>query len=78
MIKLNEQTQSNQIISDDLALAAYLKMKGYRLTEFHHNKSKIYFTFDLDDADVRQLKTDFVNSDFLVFYNELRNLKKIM
>jgi len=78
MIKLNEQKESNQLTSDDLALAAYLKMKGYRLSEFHQNKSKIYFTFDLGDADVRQIKTDFVNSDFLVFYNELRNLKKIM
>ncbi len=78
MIKLNEQKKSNQLTSDDLALAAYLKMKGFRLSEFHHNKSKIYFTFDLGDADVHQLKTDFVNSDFLVFYNELRNLKKIM
>ena len=78
MIKLNEQAKSNQITSDDLALAAYLKMKGYPLIEFHQNKSKIFFTFDLGDVDLKQIKTEFVNSEFLTFYNELRNLKKIM
>ena len=78
MIKLNEQTNTNQITSDDLALAAYLKMKGYRLIQFNQNKSKIFFTFDLGDTDLHQIKTDFVNSEFLTFYNELRNLKKIM
>ena len=78
MIRLSEKDKSNHITSDDLALAAFLKMKGYRLIEFNQNKSKILFTFDLGETDLHQIKTDFVNSEFLTFYNELRNLKKIM
>jgi meiotically up-regulated gene 157 (Mug157) protein len=66
----------NQITTDDLAFSAYLKMKGHHLIKLDQKKSKTIFTFDVD-GNGDQLKVEFLNSPFLQFYNELRNLKKM-
>ena len=52
-------------------------MRGHRLIKLDQKKSKTYFTFELN-RDVDQLKVEFINSEFVNFYNELRNLKKII
>jgi len=77
MNKDSHQKTDHQINTDDLAFSAYLKMKGFRLIKCDRKKSKTLFTFDLDGRG-DQLKVKFINSPFLQFYNELRNLKKML
>ena len=76
MNKDSHQLTDHHITTDDLAFSAYLKMKGFRLIKLDQKKSKTIFTFDVD-GNGNQLKVEFVNSPFLQFYNELRNLKKM-
>ena len=64
--------------SDDLAFSAFLKMKGYQLIKCNQNKSKSEFTFEIGEKDAQELKMSFINSEFLSYYNELRNLKKLI
>lgn len=73
----HNQIRSNQITTDDLAFSAYLKLKGHRLIKLEQGKSKAYFTFNVEGV-VDQLKVEFINSEFAQFYNELRNLKKMV
>lgn len=73
----SDKITNNQITTDDLAFSAYLKMKGYPLIKSDQKKSKSIFTFEVD-ADIDQLKVEFINSEFVQFYNELRNLKKMI
>lgn len=70
--------RNGHLKTDDLAFSAYLKMKGHCLIKSDRHKSKSIFTFDVADEDARRLKIEFVNSDFSAFYNELRNLKKLI
>ena len=72
----SDKITNNQITTDDLAFSAYLKMKGYHLIKSDQKKSKSTFTFDVK-GDIEELKVEFINSEFLSFYNELRNLKKL-
>ena len=72
------QKPNNHITTDDLAFSAYLKMKGHHLIKSDQRKSKIFFVFEVETLDVNQMKVEFVNSEFLSFYNELRNLKKLI
>jgi hypothetical protein len=71
------QMSTHHITTDDLAFSAYLKMKGHRLITCDQRRSKTLFTFDLN-ANGDQLKVEFINSEFVRFYNELRNLKKMV
>jgi hypothetical protein len=73
----SDKITNNQITTDDLAFSAYLKMKGYHLIKSDQKRSKSIFTFEVD-GDIDQLKVEFINSDFVRFYNELRNLKKMI
>jgi hypothetical protein len=76
-------TQSNPIEShlietDDLAFSAYLRTKGYRLVKMDSLRSKIFFFFELPEKTVSEEKIAFIHSDSLKFYNEIRNLKKLL
>ncbi len=73
----SHQIKNNHIITDDLAFSAYLKTSGHRLMKSDQRKSKTYFIFEVEE-NVDQLKVDFINSEFVRFYNELRNLKKMV
>ena len=77
MTSAPNHTSAHHITTDDLAFSAYLKMKGHPLIKCDQNKSKILFTFDVD-GNSQQLKVEFINSPFLQYYNELRNLKKMI
>ena len=76
-VKLNE-IKNNHIITDDLVFSAYLKMKGYHLIKSDRKKSKSIFIFENGNKGANSLKMKFINSEFLRFYNELRNLKKLI
>ena len=74
----SDEIKNHHITTDDLAFSAYLKVKGYHLIRSNQKKSKSTFIFDIGTADPNPLKVEFVNSEFLSFYNELRNLKKLI
>jgi hypothetical protein len=74
----SEEITENRIVTDDLALSAYLKMKGYHLIRSDQKKSKSIFVFAIGAENANSLKVEFINSEFLSFYNELRNLKKLI
>ena len=78
MNKKSNEINNNNITTDDLAFSAYLKMKGYHLIKSDQLKSKRIFTFETENEDANLLKLEFINSEFLSFYNELRNLKKLI
>lgn len=71
------ETSENQITTDDLAFSAFLRLRGYPLIKLDRNGSKSIFIFQIDEDQDESLKMEFVNSAFLSFYNELRNLKKL-
>lgn len=77
-MKEEPNIRNNHLTTDDLAFSAYLRMKGYRLIKSNPTKSKSIFTFEIGDEDPEVLKVQFINSEFLVFYNEIRNLKKLI
>ena len=78
MDKTTDQIKQNQITTDDLAFSAYLRLHGYRLIKSQNNKIKKSFVFDIGSDEIAKLKLDFINSKFLIYYNELRNLKKLL
>jgi hypothetical protein len=78
MDKTSNQTNQNNITTDDLAFSAFLRLKGYQLITSNNNNTKKTFVFDIGSAECAQLKMDFINSKFLTYYNELRNLKKLL
>ena len=69
---------NNHITTDDLAFSAYLKMRGYPLIRSNSIRSKKSFVFNLEKNKAEELKLEFINSEFLNFYNELRNMKKML
>ena len=73
----SDEINKNRITTDDLAFSAYLKIKGHHLIKSDQKKSKNTFIFDIGTGDANSLKVEFINSEFLSFYNELRNLKKL-
>ncbi len=77
MTDKSHQITKHHITTDDLAFSAYLKMKGHQLIKRDQKKSKTLFTFNVD-GNSEQLKVEFINSPFLQYYNELRNLKKMI
>ena len=74
----SNQIESHLIQTDDLAFSAYLRMKGYRLIKMESLRSKIYFFFELPKKTFSEEKIAFIHSDSLKFYNEIRNLKKLL
>ena len=68
--------------TEDLALAAFLKVKGYELLRAEKvnpgdKRSKRIFIFKVPNGEIDGLRLNFVNSDFLKFYNEILSLKKL-
>ena len=68
--------------TEDLAFAAFLKVKGYELLRAEKvnpgdKRSKRIFIFKVPNGEIEELRLNFVNSDFLKFYNEIISLKKL-
>jgi hypothetical protein len=78
MDKTTNQIKENHITTDDLAFSAFLRLQGYHLIKSNNNRIKKSFVFDIGSADIPKLKLDFINSKYLNYYNELRNLKKLL
>ena len=78
MPKISNQPKNNQIITDDLAFSAYLKLQGYNLIKSNGSINKKSFVFDIRDQNAHDLKMEFINSECLNYYNQLRNMKKLL
>lgn len=75
----NKSNASNPITqTDDLALSAYLRLKGYTLVKSEKVRSKRHFFFNIREDQAAEEKVAFIQSDMLRFYNEVRNLKKLI
>lgn len=68
----------NRITTDDISFSAWLRMRGYPLININHSAKKSIFQFALNGKDADTLKMEFINSEFITYYNELRNLKKLI
>ena len=74
--------EHNEYRTEDLAFAAFLRLKGFQLnrvkrTQPNRADSKRAFYFELPETQLQDLKLEFVNSDVLRFYNEILGLKKL-
>ena len=66
-------------LTHDIALAAFLMMKGLSLKDAYVNPSGVYvFEFDNPDQNARSLAIEFLNSECSNFDNQMRNLRKIL
>ena len=75
-------SEQNKYRTEDLALAAFLRVKGYQLNRVEKlnptkQNSKRAFYLDVPQERLQELKLEFVNSDILRFYNEILSLKKV-
>ncbi len=66
-----------QYITSDIALAAYLKLKGLKLIECSRG-DKFNFVFEDDDEQAGVLSLEFINSEIRKYDDEMRSLKKII
>ena len=68
--------------TEDLAFAAFLKVKGYELLRAEKvnpadRRSKRIFFFKVPAGEIEEIQLNFVKSDFLKFYHEIISLKKL-
>jgi hypothetical protein len=68
----------HHITTDDISFSAWLKMRGYPLIKIDQQSRKSLFEFNLNGENAGSLKMEFINSEFISYYNELRNLKKLI
>jgi hypothetical protein len=61
----------------DLALAAYLRMKGFKLCDIRKVDGEFAFQFE-DTAEIYKASLEYVNSDFARFEAAMRGLKKLI
>ncbi len=66
-------------ITSDLPIAAWLKIKGFKLINAER-KHTGQFSFEFDDPndEAHKVAIDFVNSQCAKFDAEIRNLKKLL
>ena len=74
--------EPNKYKTDDLAFAAFLRVKGFQLSRVekiqpNRTNSKRAFYFEVSNEQLQALKLEFVNSDVLRFYNHILGLKKL-
>lgn len=69
--------KTNVFVTSDIALAAYLKLKGLVLTECEKG-TKFKFVFDDPNFYAEELAINFANSEIRKYDDEVRSLKKII
>lgn len=70
-------TKKNTYTTSDIALAAYLKLKGLVLIECSRG-DKFNFVFEDPESLAESLAMAFVNSEIRKYDDEIRSLKKII
>jgi hypothetical protein len=65
--------------TSDLSIAAYLMMKGLKLVDAKKAQSgQFQFEFEDPSGEAVRYAIEFTGSDFAVYDNHVRNLKKIL
>lgn len=65
--------------TSDLSIAAYLMMKGMKLSNaFRASNGQFMFEFDDPNSEGSKFAIEFTNSESAVYDNHVRNLKKIL
>ena len=65
--------------TSDLSIAAYLMMRGMRLTNaFRGSNGQFMFEVDDPNSEGQKFAIEFTNSESAVYDNHVRNLKKIL
>lgn len=65
--------------TSDLAIAAYLMLKGFNLLDAgRHPSGKFKFVFEDPDDNARIKAVEFLSSDCCKFDTHIKNLKKIL
>lgn len=71
--------EAKEFATSDLALSAYLKMKGIELLRVDRSDpNRAVFYFDDMAETIEGLVFEFVNSDFRKYDAEIRALKKLI
>ena len=70
-------TAVNAYSTSDIALAAYLKLRGLILIECDRG-DKFNFVFDDPEGIAESLALEFANSDMRRYDDEMRSLKKVI
>lgn len=70
-------TTINKYTTSDIALAAYLKLKGLKLINCTR-ADKFVFEFEDPEELAEDMAIEFVNSECRKFDDEMRSLKKII
>ena len=67
-----------EFTTSDIALAAYLKLRGLNLVECGRRDNKFLFVFEDPEDKAGKLSLEFVNSETRRFDDEMRSLKKVI
>jgi len=66
-------------ITSDIAIAAYLMLRGLRLlTASREVSGKFKFEFEDSKKEAQSLAVEYISSEFCVFDTHLKNLKKLL
>ncbi len=66
-------------ITNYLATAAFLLVKGCELNNLYINSKKVYvFEFNGDEEKIRKIAIKYINSECAVFDSQIKNLKKML
>ena len=69
--------QVDELVINDMTLAAYLKMRGCRLLDAKKLGRSFKFTFERP-SNLKQLKIDLTNSEITRFDDAIRALKRLL
>jgi hypothetical protein len=72
------QMDAGHISADGLAFSAYVRMGPNRLTRLHRSEARVGFGFDRESTGAQSLEVEFSNTEFLRFYDNVRNLEKLV
>ena len=68
-----------KFITSDIAIAAYLMLKGFKLLSATRETSgKFKFEFEDPDVKAKDAAVEYIGSQYCVFDTHLKNLKKLL
>ena len=65
--------------TSDIGIAAFLQLKKFKLVECRRLETgKFHFVFEDPESKCSSISLEFLDSDFCIFDNNVRNLKKVL
>lgn len=73
-------SEATEFLIHDLALAAFLRVKGIEMVKAEQAKpdGRFCFTFESDRETIDKLSIEFINSEIRKYDDEIRSIKKIL